>query len=74
MTGDNDDIVVDVSLTDESDNDDSPPGPSLDALLEQIDAELLLEAEIGDRVGERWDRQFGHCFPDLERPRKRQAT
>jgi len=40
-------------------------GPSLDMLLQQATEENERMRQLEDRVGAKWDAQFGHCFPDL---------
>lgn len=39
--------------------------PELGPLLEREEEEIRLDKEAEDRVGVKWDAEFGHCFPDL---------
>jgi hypothetical protein len=34
-------------------------------LLEKASDDLAMLAAIENKVGEKWDDQFGHCFPDM---------
>jgi hypothetical protein len=58
------DCVIDVDA-DENILEVYAPGPTLDYLLEMASNEADRLAEHEMRVGNAWDAQFGHCFPDL---------
>ena len=42
-----------------------PPGPDLGVLLQEALREQEEDRVIQERVGAKWDAEFGHCFPDL---------
>jgi hypothetical protein len=66
------DWVIDVDTTDcvidvdaEVIAGEHAEGPSLDYLIQMATDEEAKVAEHERRVGDAWDAQFGHCFPDL---------
>lgn len=65
-------LLEDIRFSDKSEDENdqrpsnTPAGPDLSPLLRSIDVDRQEHARIEDKVGdsEKWDAEFGHCFPE----------